>query len=198
MNRSSRKSAPRWYYLLPEAAAPIGGGLIKIGQASTWAAVSVGLAPYVIVAALYALFVIGYVPAVICYLCSDHDRQDAVDRLITTSANAIVSLLTLTPADARIGHALCTEQPELRTLKKQERYDTRIRCPGRSPSTCTPASSNTVSRAGGSAALGRRRPDTETAHSSQSATKPRRHNIGGISPGKRSSNSKSGNDWRAG
>lgn len=116
-NTRIRKPAPGWYCLLPEVAAPLGGGLIKLGQASTWAAVSVGLAPYVIVAALYAMFVIGYVPALLCYLCSGRDRQDAVDRLITTSANAIVSLLTLTPADGCMDHALRSTQPELRVLK---------------------------------------------------------------------------------
>jgi hypothetical protein len=92
-----------WYYLLPEVAAPLGGGLLKVGRASTWAAVTIGLAPYVILASLYALFIIGYVPAVICYLSASQDRQDAADRLITTSADAIVSLLTLThPAAAAV------------------------------------------------------------------------------------------------
>jgi hypothetical protein len=61
--------------------------------------VSVGLAPYAILAALYAVFMIGYVPGVICFLCSGGERQDAADRLITTSASAIVSLLTLTPLE---------------------------------------------------------------------------------------------------
>jgi hypothetical protein len=55
------------------------------------------LAPYVIVASLYAIFMIGYIPAVFCYLWSSEERQDAINRLITTSADAIVSLLTLTP-----------------------------------------------------------------------------------------------------
>lgn len=63
------------YYLLPEVAAPLGGGLIKLGQASTMAAVSVGLAPYVLLAALYALFVIGYIPAAACYLYFAENRQ---------------------------------------------------------------------------------------------------------------------------
>jgi hypothetical protein len=62
------------------------------------------VAPYVILAALYAIFMIGYVPAVICYLCSGGDRQEAAGRLITTSASAIVALLTFTPAD---GGAAC-------------------------------------------------------------------------------------------
>ena len=114
-NARSRKSAPRWYYVLPEVAAPLGGGLIKLGQGGTWAAVSVGLAPYVILATFYALFVIGYIPAVICYLCCGQDRQEAVDRLITTSANAIVSLLTLTPANGRAGHAVRNDAPGLRS-----------------------------------------------------------------------------------
>lgn len=92
----ARRTVYQWRYILPGVAAPVGGGLIKIGQASTWAAVSVALAPYVVVASLYAIFIIGYIPAVVCYLFCGQDRQDAINRLITTSADAIVCLLTLT------------------------------------------------------------------------------------------------------
>jgi hypothetical protein len=106
-----------WCYLLPEVAAPIGGGLIKIGQASTWAAVSVGLAPYVIVAALYAIVMLEHVFSVICYLCSGRDRQDAIDRLITTSANAIVALLTLTPANGCASRVPRAGKPRLKAIK---------------------------------------------------------------------------------
>lgn len=42
-------------------------------------------------------FVIGYIPAAICYLYFAENRQDAAEQLITTSASAIVALLTLTP-----------------------------------------------------------------------------------------------------
>ncbi len=101
MTRNTRMRWPAygWCYLLPEVAAPIGGGLVKMGHASALAAISIGLAPYAILAALYTIFVIGYIPAMVCYLCSDRDKQDAIARLITTSTNAIVSLLTLTPID---------------------------------------------------------------------------------------------------
>jgi hypothetical protein len=116
-NAGTKRPAYGWCYLLPEVAAPIGGGLIKIGQASTWAAVSVGLAPYVIVAAMYTIFMLEHVPAMICYLCSDRDRQDAIDRLITTSANAIVALLTLTPANAYTAHGSQADNLRLRALK---------------------------------------------------------------------------------
>jgi len=96
-NVRTRRLNPGWYYLLPEVAAPLGGGLIKLGQAGTWAAVSVGLAPYALLAALYALFIIGYLPAAICCLRFAENKQDAAEQLITTSACAIVALLTLTP-----------------------------------------------------------------------------------------------------
>jgi hypothetical protein len=116
-NTGMKRLTHGWCYLLPEVAAPIGGGLIKIGQASTWAAVSVGLAPYVIVAALYAIFILEHVPAAICYLCSDQDRQDAIDRLITTSANAIVALLTLTPTNSPASRMPQAGKPRLRALE---------------------------------------------------------------------------------
>lgn len=93
----ARRLAFGWPYL-PATSAPIGGGLIKIGGASTWAAVSVGLAPYAIWAAMCAIFLVGYLGALIRYICSGQDGQDAMTCLITTSSNAIVSILTLTPA----------------------------------------------------------------------------------------------------
>jgi hypothetical protein len=93
-NTRARRLNPSWYYLLPEVAAPLGGGLIKLGRGSTWAAVGVGLAPYALLAALYAAFIIGYAPAVICYLFFNEDKAD---QLITTSACAIVALVTLKP-----------------------------------------------------------------------------------------------------
>jgi hypothetical protein len=116
-NTGMKRLGYGWCYLLPEVAAPIGGGLIKIGQASTWAAVSVGLAPYVIVAALYAIFMLEHVPVVICYLCSSRERQDAIDRLITTSANAIVALLTLTPTNNSASRTPRADKSRLRALK---------------------------------------------------------------------------------
>lgn len=96
-NTRVRPLHPAWYFLLPEVAAPLGGGLIKLGRASTWAAVSVGLAPYVLLAALYAVFLIGYTPAVICSLYFADDKQTAAEQLITTTACAIVALVTFTP-----------------------------------------------------------------------------------------------------
>ena len=47
-----------WLYV-PAVSSPIGGGLIKIGHGSTWAAVTVGVAPYAICAMLYVVFVVG-------------------------------------------------------------------------------------------------------------------------------------------
>jgi|SRR6266851_738134 len=83
-----------WLYV-PAVSSPIGGGLIKLGHGSTWAAASVGTAPYAVCALLYSIFVIGYLAAVLRYLCADAAGQQAMERLITVSANAVVSILTL-------------------------------------------------------------------------------------------------------
>jgi hypothetical protein len=96
-----RRTAFRWPYVLAAIAGPVGGGLIKIGNASTWAAVSVGLAPYVVAGALYALFMIAFIPAVLCYLFVGPDRQESIHRLIDTATDAIVCLLTLTHTRTR-------------------------------------------------------------------------------------------------
>jgi hypothetical protein len=82
---------------LPAVACPLGGGLIKLGHGSTWAAVGVGVAPYAICALLYAVFVVGYLAAVLRYLCAGPAGQQAMERLITVSASAIVSVLTGRP-----------------------------------------------------------------------------------------------------
>jgi hypothetical protein len=87
-----------WLYA-SAASGPIGGGLIKLGHGSNWAAVGVGVAPYAICALLYSVFMIGYLAAVLRYLFSGPAGQQSMERLITVSANAIVSVLTLT------GHA---------------------------------------------------------------------------------------------
>jgi hypothetical protein len=84
-----------WLYI-PAVSSPIGGGLIKIGHGSTWAAVTVGVAPYAICAMLYVVFVIGYLAALTRYMCAKSGGQEAMERLIQVSANAIVSILTLT------------------------------------------------------------------------------------------------------
>jgi hypothetical protein len=83
-----------WLYV-PAASSPIGGGLIKLGQGSTWAAVVVGMAPYAVCAHLFTVFVIGYLAALIRCLCAKPEQQEVMERLITVSANAIVSILTL-------------------------------------------------------------------------------------------------------
>ena len=83
-----------WLYV-PAVSSPIGGGLIKLGQGSTWAAVAVGVAPYTVCVLLYLVFVVGYLAAIVRYLCAGPDGQEAMERLITVSANAVVSILTL-------------------------------------------------------------------------------------------------------
>jgi len=70
--------------------------MIKIGGGSTWAAVIVGTAPYAICSVLHLVFVLGYLAAVIRYLCADVDGQEAMARLIRVSADTIVSILALT------------------------------------------------------------------------------------------------------
>jgi hypothetical protein len=92
---AKRLLAHGWLYI-PAVSSPLGGGLIKLGDGSTWAAVAVGTAPYVICALLYALFVIGYLAALIRYLCVKPEEREAMERLITVSANAVVAILTLT------------------------------------------------------------------------------------------------------
>jgi hypothetical protein len=92
---AKRLLAHGWLYI-PAVSSPVGGGLIKLGHGSTWAAVAVGMAPYAICAFLYAVFVIGYLAALIRYLCVKSGEQVAMERLITLSANAIVAILTLT------------------------------------------------------------------------------------------------------
>ena len=89
-----RLVAHGWLYV-PAVSSPIGGGLIKLGHGSTFAAASVGLAPYMVCASLYTIFVISYLAAVLRYLCADAAGQQAMERLITVSANAVVSILTL-------------------------------------------------------------------------------------------------------
>src|ERR1700733_9751664 len=95
--QAKRLLARGWAYV-PAVSGPIGGGLIKLGRGSTLAAVAVGLAPYAIWAVLLTAFVIGYLAALLRYLCSKPEEHDAMERFITISANAIVSILTLTAA----------------------------------------------------------------------------------------------------
>src|SRR5215472_189870 len=122
-NTRMRRPAYSWRYLLPATGAPLGGGLMKIGHASTWAATSVALAPFAILITIYTFFAIGYVPAMICFLSSGRDqqdaqtRQDAIASLITTSANALIALLTFTPMNWGITQSSRTDKPELRILK---------------------------------------------------------------------------------
>jgi hypothetical protein len=80
------------------APGPIGGGLVKLGRGSTVAAVAVGLAPYAIWVLLVAVFVIGYIAALTRFLWAKPEEQDAMERLIMISANAVVSILTLSLA----------------------------------------------------------------------------------------------------
>jgi hypothetical protein len=84
-----------WLYI-PAVSGPVGGGLIKLGHGGTWAAVAVGTAPYVICTLLYSVFMIGYLAALIRYLCAKPEEREALLRFITVSANSIVSILTLT------------------------------------------------------------------------------------------------------
>lgn len=98
----SRLPACSWLYV-PAASGPIGGGLIKLGHGGTAAAVTVAVAPYAACALLYAVFVVGYLGALVRYLCAGTAGQQAMERLIATSANAVVAILTLSVVP--LGHA---------------------------------------------------------------------------------------------
>ena len=76
MNASPAKRllAHGWLYA-PAVACPISGGVIKLANGSTWAAVIVGGAPYAIYLVPSFAFVVGYLAAVIRYLCSDSDEE---------------------------------------------------------------------------------------------------------------------------
>jgi hypothetical protein len=65
------------------------------------------------------IFMIVYLPAAICYLRSDQARQDNIRELILLSANALVSLQTLIPADSGINRhrTFPASKPELRVLE---------------------------------------------------------------------------------
>jgi fumarate reductase subunit C len=98
---------------VPAVSSPIGGGLIKLGHGSTWAAASVGLAPYAVCASLYVVFVVSYLAAVLRYLCADAAGQQAMERFITVSANAVVAILTLN-ASALPAQTMQPSQPSRR------------------------------------------------------------------------------------
>lgn len=87
--------AHRWL-CAPAVSFPIGGAVIKLVGGSTRAAVAVGAAPYVMYALLRLVRVIGHLVAAI-YLGSEAEGQEAMERRITLSANAVVSILTLRP-----------------------------------------------------------------------------------------------------
>lgn len=70
--------------------------MIKLGHGSTPAAVAVGLAPYAVCALMLTIFVVGYLAALARYLWAQPEQQKAMERLIMVSANAVVSILTLT------------------------------------------------------------------------------------------------------
>jgi hypothetical protein len=96
-SRTKCLMARGWAYV-PAASGPIGGGLIKLGRGNTAAAVTVGLAPYAVWTLLLIVFVMGYIAALARYLWAKPEEHDAMERLITISANAVVSILTLSPA----------------------------------------------------------------------------------------------------
>jgi hypothetical protein len=85
----------RWFFL-PAVSGPLGGGLIKLGGGNTWAAVAVGAAPYAVCTLACSIFLIGYLAALIRYVCSGPEGQESMERLIAISANSVVGILTLT------------------------------------------------------------------------------------------------------
>jgi hypothetical protein len=97
-SRPARRLPARAWVYVPAACSSIGGGLIKLGHGSTWAAVATGMAPYALCALLLTVHALCHLSALIRYLCAKPEEQQAMERLITVSANAIVSILTLTAA----------------------------------------------------------------------------------------------------
>jgi hypothetical protein len=95
--RPRRLLARGWVYA-PAACSPLGGGLVKVGGGSTWAAVAVGLAPYAVLGLLLVIFAVGYLAALARYLCAGPGGQEAMERLVMLSVNAVVSILTLNAA----------------------------------------------------------------------------------------------------
>jgi hypothetical protein len=91
-----RQFVTRGWLYASAAAGPIGGGLIKLGRGSTIAAVAVSLAPYGLLGLLFLVFAVGYLAALVRYLCAGSEGQEAMKCLMMISANAIVSILTLT------------------------------------------------------------------------------------------------------
>ncbi len=85
-----RPLIPRY---LPTVSSPIGGGLIELGHGGVWAAVAVGAAPYAVYGLLYTVFGIVHLAAALRYLCAGPSGQQAMERLITVSAGAVVTVL---------------------------------------------------------------------------------------------------------
>jgi hypothetical protein len=95
--RSRRLLAHTWIYV-PAVCGPVSGGLIKLDGGTTVAVVVVGVAPYAVWLLLLSVFVIGYLAALARYLWTGREGQDAMERLMVTTANAVVAILTLTAA----------------------------------------------------------------------------------------------------
>lgn len=93
---SARELLTHRRLLLPAVSGPLGGGLIKLGGGDTWAAVAVGAAPYAVCTLAWSIFLIGYLTALIRYVCSGPEGQESMERLIAISANSVVGILTLT------------------------------------------------------------------------------------------------------
>ena len=93
---SARRPPIDGWLRMPTACSPIGGGMIKLAGGPTWAALTVGAGPYVIYAMLYLPFMLGFFAAIARCLCSHADTRQAMERLITVSANAVIAILTLT------------------------------------------------------------------------------------------------------
>lgn len=95
-DRPARRLLKNGWLYFPAVSGPIGGGLIKLGGGSTWAAVAVGAAPYAVCVLAYSVFLLGYLTALIRYVCSGPEAQESMERLIAISANSVVGILTLT------------------------------------------------------------------------------------------------------
>lgn len=104
-HRPKSRRLPAYSWLcMPTVGGFIGGGLVKLDHGSMLSALVVAVAPFAISLLLCILFAIGYLAAVFRYVRAGAGERDAMERLITLSANAVVSILTLSksplaPAD---------------------------------------------------------------------------------------------------
>lgn len=95
-HRPKSRRLPAYGWLcMPTVGGLIGGGVVRLEHGSMLSALVIAVAPFAISLLLCILFAIGYLAAVFRYVRAEAGERDAMERLITLSANAVVSILTL-------------------------------------------------------------------------------------------------------